>query len=161
MSIGDPKEPTPETQRFVGIHFLTALGALVFASLVHAIVLTYFMGTGRWMEETSRAYRLNEIWLQRSTLLKYRTIMAMSACLLLLILTGGFGAAADPASPVRFQGWWGVEPGMIHFLIAVVMFSVNAMVNYWEYMAIDRNGALIEEVLAEVRRIRVERGLPV
>jgi len=92
-SITDAKEPTEAAQAVVRRHFLTALGALVFAALVHAIVLTYFMGTGRWMEETSRAYRLDSAWLNENRSLKYRTVTAMSVCMLLLIVTGGFGAA--------------------------------------------------------------------
>ena len=40
--------------------FLIGMVALVFTTLVHAIVLTYFMGTGRWLEETCRAYHLRD-----------------------------------------------------------------------------------------------------
>jgi len=36
---------------------------------------------------------------------------------------------------------------------------VNAGVNVWEHRALRRNGVLVSEVLAEVRRIRLERGL--
>ncbi len=161
LSIGDPTERVETTQQHVQWHFLTALAALVFAALVHAIVLTYFMGTGRWMEETSRAYRIDATWLEESTTLKYRTILAMTVCLLLLIFTGAFGAAADPASPVQFQGWLGVTPVTIHFAMAVTLLSINAIVNFWEFIALHRNGELIEEVLARVREIRLERGLPV
>lgn len=161
MSIGDAKDASAATQRYVSWHLLTALGALVFASLVHAIVLTYFMGTGRWMEETSRAYQLNESFLTENQSLKYRLLPAMSGCLLLLILTGGFGAAADPASPVGFQGWLGLSAAMIHFLIAAILISANLLVNAWEFAAITRNSAIVEDVLAQVRKIRVERGLPV
>jgi hypothetical protein len=35
------------------------------------------------------------------------------------------------------------------------------IVNWFEFLAIDQNGKLVEEVLAEVRRMREERGLPV
>src|ERR1700690_3195758 len=49
LTIDDPK--VLAAQAGVQYHFLAALAALVFATLVHAIVLTYFMGTGRWIEE--------------------------------------------------------------------------------------------------------------
>src|SRR5262245_57273195 len=55
MSISDATQPS--AQGTVSIHMLTGLGALIFTSLVHAIVLTYFMGTGRWLEETTTAYK--------------------------------------------------------------------------------------------------------
>jgi len=50
---------------------------------------------------------------------------------------------------------------MIHFLVAATMCAVNVLVNCWEFVAIHRNSVLIEEVLQQVRRIRLERGLPV
>lgn len=161
MSIGDAKDATAATQKTVGIHLLTALGALVFAALLHAIVLTYFMGTGRWMEETTRAYQLSVSFLDENRSIKYKLMPAMSGCLLLLILTGGFGAAADPASPVGFQGWLGLSAANIHFLVAALLVCVNLLVNAWEFAAISRNSAIVEQVLGEVRRIRTERGLPV
>jgi hypothetical protein len=39
--------------------------------------------------------------------------------------------------------------------------GVNLAVNFMEYAAIARNHALIESVMAQVRRMRAERGLPV
>lgn len=161
LDIGDPAVATRAAQQAVSRHFLTALAALVFAALVHAIVLTYFMGTGRWMEETGRAYRLPDRWLQENQSLKYRTILPMVGCLLLLVITGGLGGAADPASPVQFGGFAGLSAATIHLLVASITVGVNVIVNLWEYFALARNGVLIGEVLGEVRRIREERGLPV
>ena len=57
-SIGDARVNDPAIQSRVTVHLLFAVGSLVFAVLVHALVLTYFMGTGRWLEETCNAYRL-------------------------------------------------------------------------------------------------------
>ncbi|MDB4638213.1 hypothetical protein OAF24_04875, partial [bacterium] len=53
LNIDDAKELS--SRGAVSNHMLMALAALVFALLVHAILLTYFMGTGRWLEETSNA----------------------------------------------------------------------------------------------------------
>lgn len=159
--IGDPTQPDRAVQAMVANHFLVALGALVFAVLVHAIVLTYFMGTGRWIEETSAAYKLPPDAHAANRALKYRTLPAMVLCIVLLVLTGAFGGAADPASPVRFQGWFGFSPATIHFLIASATLAINMLVNLWEYQAIESNGRLVLGVLEDVRRIRIERGLPV
>ncbi|MFQ5734885.1 MAG: hypothetical protein ACE5KM_23365, partial [Planctomycetaceae bacterium] len=90
--IDDPAARDAAVQRIVAWHFLTAVGGLMFAALVHAIVLTYFMGTGRWLEETSQAYRLGDRWTAGGTALKYRTLPWMAVALLMLIVTGGFGA---------------------------------------------------------------------
>jgi heme/copper-type cytochrome/quinol oxidase subunit 2 len=157
--IGDAA--TAEAQPQVAWHFLTAVGALVFAALVHAIVLTYFMGTGRWIEETTRAYRLPEKSIAENQALKYRLVLAMTGCLLLLILTGGFGAAADPAAPAGFKGWRGISSATIHFLIAVTTVGLNSIVYLWEYQSIEANGVVVNEVLQQVHAIRKERGLPV
>ncbi len=85
----------------------------------------------------------------------------MVACLVLMITTGALGAAADPATPVSLDGFLGMTGSTIHFTMAVTTAAVNLIVNIVEYIAIYRNGLIVEGVLAEVRRIRLERGLPV
>lgn len=161
LSIDDPRVATSAVQQGVQYHFLTALTALCFATLVHAIVLTYFMGTGRWIEETSNAYRLPESFHVRSQTVKYRTIPAMVGAFLLLLCTGALGAAADPASPMQAKGVFGLTPATIHLSAAIFSIIVNIGVNYLEFLALERNGDIVDEVLAEVRRIRLEKGLAV
>lgn len=159
LQIADPK--LAEQGDEVRYHLWAALFALLFAAFVHAVVLTYFMGTGRWLEETTHAYRISEHWWSENQTLKYRTILPMVGCLLLLILNVPLGAVADPASPVGWDGWGGLSAARIHFVTAAITVGVNVVVNLMEYFALARNGALIDEVLGEVRRIREERGLPV
>ncbi len=161
LQIDDPKIAEIAVQRGVQYHFLTALAALVFATLVHALVLTYFMGTGRWMEETSTAYRLDGKYHAESSSLKYRTIPAIVGAFLLLVVTGAFGAAADPGSPAQFSGWFGLTAATIHQVSAIITLTVNALVNYLEFASLDRNGEIIELVMQDVRRIRLEKGLAV
>lgn len=161
LQIDDPKAADPAVIRQVQSHFLSALAAILFATLVHAIVLTYFMGTGRWLEETSTAYRLDEKFYAESKRIKYRTIPALVGAFLLLLTTGAFGAAADPGSPAQFQGWFGLSAATIHQLAAWITLTVNAAVNYLEFASLYRNGEIIDEVLQEVRRIRLEKGLAV
>ncbi len=161
LQIDDPKVLDRAVQAGVQTHFLSALGALFFATLVHAIVLTYFMGTGRWLEETSSAYRLSSAAYHESKAIKYRVIPAMVACFALLVITGAFGAAADPGSPVQFQGWLGIAPVVWHRSLAIITLLANVAVHFIEYTALFRNGELIEGVMSEVRRIRQEKGLAV
>lgn len=142
-------------------HFLTAVGGLMFAALVHAIVLTYFMGTGRWLEETSQAYNLEATWCAESRAIKYRTLPWMAAALLLLILAGAFGAIADPASPAGADGFFGLSAAVVHNIVASIALAANVVINLVEYSAIARNSELIDGVLADVLRIRREKGLPV
>ncbi len=161
LMIDDPKVRTAAVQAGVQYHFLAALAALVIATLVHAIVLTYFMGTGRWIEETSNAYRLDARMHARSTSIKYRTIPLMVLCFVLLVMTGAFGAAADPASPMQAKGFFGMSTGTLHLILALTTVAVNMLVNWMEFRALEQNGEIVDEVLAEVRRIRLEKGLAV
>ncbi|MDP1796761.1 MAG: hypothetical protein Q8K78_04735 [Planctomycetaceae bacterium] len=161
LQIDDPKILDRAVQAGVQTHFLVALASLFFATLVHSIVLTYFMGTGRWLEETSTAYRIAPTAYEESKTIKYRVIPAMVGCFLLLVITGAFGAAADPGSPVQFQGWLGFSPVAWHRGFAIVTLLANVAVHFVEYTALFRNGELIEGVMAEVRRIRQEKGLAV
>lgn len=148
-------------QAEVSTHILIGLGGLVFAALVHAIVLTYFMGTGRWMEETGMAYRLDKAWYRQNQSLKYKTVPAMVGCLTLLVLVGASGGAADPASAIGFGGWGSWSAADIHLWLAATTVALNLLANFWEYRAIGGNGRLIQQVLGEVRRIREEKGLPI
>jgi hypothetical protein len=161
LAIDDPRVRSASVQAGVQYHFLAALAALVFATLVHAIVLTYFMGTGRWLEETSSAYQLDPQLHGKSAKIKYRTVSSMVLCFFLLIVTGAFGAAADPASPMQSKGWGGYSASTIHLFLACATIAMNIFVNWLEFQALEQNGDLIEQALAEVRRIRIEKGLAV
>lgn len=159
LNIDDPK--ILESQKLVSWHLIMALTGLVIATLVHAVVLTYFMGTSRWMEDVSKTYQLDDSRRLESQRLKYRILPAMSVCFLLLLTTVGFGAAADPASRLGFTGWGGLSASSVHLLVALTTVCCNLFVNFREFQAIERNGQLVQEILEKVREIRIARGLPV
>lgn len=159
LNIGDPR--SLDAQPLVSWHLMLALTGLIFAALVHAVVLTYFMGTGRWMEDVTKTYQLDEHWRVESQRLKYRVIPWMCVCILLLLTTIGFGAAADPASRLGFSGWAGMSVSTLHLLVAITTVTCNILINVREFQAIERNSELICQVVAKVREIRIARGLPV
>jgi|SRR5579863_1927567 len=161
FQIGDASLRSAAVQARFSMHFLTGMGSLVFALLVHALVVTYFMGTGRWLEETCSAYRLSASWQTGSKNLKWRLYPAIVTSFLLLILAGASGGAADPASPVGFKGWGSLTAAEVHLIVVGLALAVNMGVNTAEYVALSRNGRLVNGVLQEVRRIRQERGLDV
>ena len=161
LAIGDATVRETAVQSRVAVHFLTGVAALVLAIMVHALVITYFMGTGRWLEETCAAYHLGAAWQVTSQSLKWRLYPALVGSLVLLIATGALGGAADPASAVGFQGIGPLSAALVHRYAAIVALVVNAAVNGLEYQVLRRNGILVNDVLAQVRRIRVERGLEV
>ncbi|MFN0051516.1 MAG: hypothetical protein ACKV0T_04950, partial [Planctomycetales bacterium] len=156
--IGDPTAREASVQGDVAWHFLTAVAAICSAVLVHALVLTYFMGTGRWLEETCRAYRLADSWQARSRELKWRLYPGMTASLLLLIAAGALGAAADPASAIGFQGFGGFTASQVHLAAVSLTLVFNLAINVLEFQALLRNGELVEEVMSEIRRMRLEQG---
>jgi hypothetical protein len=160
LQIGDPRSVSAATRRLMSCHLLISVAALIFAALVHAVLLTYFMGTSRWMEEARLAYKLNTRWNDENRRLKYRTIPLMAGCLLVLILNIPLGAMAVDRGNWTFPGGHELSPSRVHLAFAILTIAVNLAVNVLEYRAIDRNGELIGEVVEEVRRIRQEHGLP-
>ena len=161
LNIEDAAVPSAETQQQVGLHMLIGLGALTFATLIHAISLTYFMGTGRFLEETSNAYSLSPDYCARSQQLKYRMLPGMVVCLLLLISTGALGAVADPATQASLAGTLGMTDAQIHLTGAIVTLLANLLATAQEYRSVSENSSIVDQVLADVQRIRRERGLPV
>ncbi len=161
LNIGDTESGSLEVQRQVGTHMLIGLGVLTFATFVHAIALTYFMGTGRFLEETSKAYSLSGKYHVQGQRLKYGMLPGMTVCLLLMVATGALGAVADKATPASLDGTLGMTDAQIHLSGAVLLLAMNLLVTLMEYRAVVGNSRVIEQVLAEVQRIRQEQGLPV
>lgn len=140
--------------RQTSMHFQFALASASFALLVHAVVLTYFMGTGRWIQETSEAYKFEPAARDRNIRLKYQVLPGMMLCLLLIIVNGAFGAIADPASNAQME-----HSATIHFALAITTLAVNLIVNVMQYNAIVRNSSVVDQVYRTVLKVRQERGL--
>lgn len=152
--IVDPASLEPGARNAVTWHILTALGAALIVLLVHAVALTYFMGTGRWLEETSDAYGLGAEPRATNMKLKYRIIPTMIGCIVLVVVTGAFGALADPAASMHRA-----SAATIHLALALTMLLANLFASWLEHQAIEQNGRLVETVVARVQQIRLERGL--
>jgi hypothetical protein len=137
------------------VHFtlglFTALGAL----LVHCIIFTYFLGTGRWVKEVGLAYSLPDANYPKQTReLKRAAFPPALFAMLIIIATAATGAGrqTDPAG----EFWhWG-----IHLTLAILTLLINLWAFRVEYRCLSTNAAVIEGVLTEVERIRAERGLP-
>jgi hypothetical protein len=68
---------------------------------------------------------------------------------------------ADPASAASLQSFTGISDSVLHFTAAMTTWLANVLINLLQYLRISGNSLVVEGVLAEVRRIRLERGLPV
>jgi len=159
LNIDDPRIATEAVQTGVQYHFLTAMGSLVFAALVHSIVLTYFVGTGRWLEETSTVYKLGDETRLENQSLKFRALAGIGFCFVFLVLVGASGAALDPASKVKFDEWGGIPGHSIHFMLVATNLGLHLVICMSHYQAIARNSQLIEHVLQQVQQIREKHGL--
>ena len=133
------------------LHFLFGLFTGIGTILTHCLVVTYFLGTGRWVKEVTLAYDLPDApWHKRTRDLKRETFPLVHAAVLLTIGTAAAGAGA------QLQGW----PWTLHFGLALAALAVNVWTFRLEYRGVAENAGLLDAVLREVDRIRAERGLP-
>jgi hypothetical protein len=141
-----PQDPT-----YV-IHYVVGLAAVFGNLFVHCVlVLTYFLGTGRWVKEVTLAYGLpDERWARPTRDLKRSNTPKALLAMGLAIAT----AAAGEADQHQVWPWW------VHLALACLTVGVNAWVCVVEYRNMVTNSRILDEVMREVDRIRAEHGLP-
>lgn len=147
--VGGPSRP-PEDPTYL-VHFSLGLLAAILTLLVHCLIFTYFLGTGRWVKEVGLAYELPDALLPRQTReLKRSTFPPALVAMLVTIAAVAAGAGA------QLREW----PWQVHAALA----GAALLVNFWafsvEYRNLRANALVIDQVLREVDRIRAERGLP-
>jgi hypothetical protein len=133
------------------IHFTLGLFSALGTLLVHCLIFTYFLGTGRWVKEVTLTYGLpDEPWHKETRELKRRTFPPALIAMLIAIATAAGGAGA------QLREW----PWYVHFSLA----TLTLIINFWafrvEYRNVEANSAVLDSVVGEVDRIRAERGLP-
>lgn len=138
-----------DAQRNFTLHLFGGLSASLITLLVHSLVLTYFIGTGRWVQEVVKAYRLPESMWSESRGLKMKALPFILLSILLVIATATLGAATDR----------GMLDHTFHLALAVLAVACNLWSYVWEYQAIEGNGQLIARIMDEVNRMRRDRGL--
>lgn len=157
MSSDELFEPANQPQ--LTVHRLSGVAAGLVVLLVESIVVTYFIGTGRWCKEVVEAYSLAPEVVRRSTRLKRRAFPVALGSMLLAVMIVALGGAADPGAALRAQPPAGFTWANIHLAGAVVGSLLIAAGFYHLWNLIHANQQLIHEVLADVRRIRIDRGL--
>ncbi|MBX9679692.1 MAG: hypothetical protein K2X38_13090 [Gemmataceae bacterium] len=132
------------------LHFWLGLGTALAVLLVHCIIFTYFLGTGRWVKEVSIAYRLpDDPFYKETRYLKRRTFPPALFSMLIAIATSAAGAGA------MLQGWhW-----TLHAVGAVLTIIINVWAFDIEYRSVARNAVVMDLVLDEVDRRRASQGL--
>ena len=141
--------PLTISQQWFAIHLLAGLFTAVLTLVVHCMALTYFMGTGRWVQEVVAAYQLPDSLWGQARRLKQRTFPFVLGSILLIIGTTALGAATDR----------GLIDRNLHLALAVLAVGFNFWSYLREYLAIRTNGDLLDRIMGEVNRMRRDRGL--
>src|SRR5947209_7183988 len=87
------------------IHFYLGLATAIGILLIHCLIFTYFLGTGRWVKEVGIAYQLpDEGWPRETRELKRKTFPPALYAMLITIATVAAGAGS------QLQVWpWGIH----------------------------------------------------
>jgi hypothetical protein len=156
-SLGDIRvDRSVDTQRWATVHRLSGITAGFLVVLVNSIVVTYFIGTSRWVKEVVETYHLDAKFIRRSNSLKRRTFPWAVAAMLAVVGVVALGGAADPGAHPGSQQW--VKP---HLIGSILGLAFIAWASVAEWNNIYANHQVIDGVMNEVRRVRQERGLDV
>ncbi len=132
------------------IHFLAGLMTTMTTLLVHSIVFTYFLGTGKWVKEVVRVYRLPE-WLSATATRNKRRAFPFELWGMLAIgATAWMGAAVDTRR--------GVSP-LWHLSLAAAALGFNLGAFLVEYVSIVAQARLLLEVKDQADQLRMECGM--
>jgi hypothetical protein len=140
------------------LHMLLGSAAALVTVLVSSITITYFIGTARWCKEVCDAYQIAPELAERSTRLKRRAFPGALAGIFSVIIIVGLGAAADPSGANWQRSSQFVLP---HYAAAIVGLLIVIVAFWMQISRIAENHGVIEEILAEVARIRNAENLPV
>lgn len=144
------QEPSPLRDDVYIVHFFLGLTTSLVVLLVHCLIFTYFLGTGRWVKEVTLAYQLPDEPLHKTTReLKRATFPPALFAMLITIATAAAGAGA------QLQDW----PWYVHALFALATVAVNLWAFRVELRNVTHNAEIIQQVLVEVDKIRLEQGL--
>ncbi|MEX2187130.1 MAG: hypothetical protein WD875_10065 [Pirellulales bacterium] len=138
-----------EWHRLLGI--ATALAVI----LVNSIVVTYFIGTGRWCREVCETYQLDPRFVDESIALKRRAIPWSVIGTTAIIVTVALGGGADPAATGRLDrdSVW----ASAHLSAAVVTVAVVAICFYVQWIKVGDNVVVIRKIMGAVARKQAER----
>ncbi|MBI1901669.1 MAG: hypothetical protein HYS13_11245 [Planctomycetia bacterium] len=145
----------PRDDQVFRLHFLLGVASGIVVMLVHGIAVTYFIGTSRWCKEVVAAYSLDPELAKRSARLKRRTFPLALFCMLVVVAIAALGAAEDTRVPEVLDIAW----SDLHYVAAFAGLALMLAANYFQWLAMCDNQRVIEEIAAEVKRVRHERGL--
>jgi hypothetical protein len=146
-------------QRRATVHRLLGTASAMVIVFVNSLVVTYFIGTARWVKEVAEPYKLDRSLVARAQMLKRRVFPFALAHMLMAVGVSALGAASDPAASLQLQPPGGVSWTMLHLLAACAGLLLLIWGSLHQAAAVGAQHEVIEEVLRQVAAIRRQRGL--
>jgi hypothetical protein len=126
--------------RASGTHLLLGVLTTMACIAVHCIVFTYFIATAKWVQHAVSVKKLDPSLVEPTRSFRMQAFPAALLAITVVFATAIMGAVSDN---------YGVA-SRYHFVLAVGAVLVNALVAWREYLAIRRNGELIDRILAMI-----------
>lgn len=144
------------------LHFYLGVAACILVILVNSVTVTYFVGTSRWCKEVGETYDLSPELQLRSTVIKRRTFPWAVFGMLAMVGLALLGGLSDPSIPLN-QSQPARSAAMVnwHYLAAMAALAFIALTFTVQALRMSENFRAIQDILAEVHKIRVAKGLPV
>ena len=143
--------------RAATMHRLLGLLASLAVLFVNGIVITYFVGTSRWCKEVATTYQMDDALWRTAAALKRKTFPWSVTAMLAVVVMVALGGASNPGTGRPGTADW----VQWHLLGALAGAALIAWVFYIQWTNIAANGQLVDRIMGEVKRIRIERGLEV
>ncbi len=154
LSIGELRPGAePSVLLWASIHRLTGLAAALAVVFVNSVVVTYFIGTSRWIREVAETYQLDGAHVLQSQRLKRQSFPWMLAGILAVVAVIALGAASDPAT-----GRPGTDRWVLYHLLGgcgTILIVGLSYVAAW--IKIDHNRQIIDQVGSQAHEIRRQR----
>jgi hypothetical protein len=140
--------PSGQGGTWRGLHLLMGIATVLAVMLVHFIVFTYFLGTGKWVQEVARVYQLPGWVVSQAIKNKRRAFPFEMGGTLLIAATAWMGAAADTrkAGQATYALWH------LGLATATLAFTLGAFAV--EYASVVAQARLILEVTDQADRLR-------
>jgi hypothetical protein len=136
------------THGWLHAHVLSGVIAALLSVLVQCICFTYFLGTGRWVTEATRAHKLDLGYYRRSRNLKRSATFHTLGGFVAILIVAGFGGAVLAVVT-------GVRPWM-HGAAAWVGVIVYGLICWGEIRLIRLNLDMLDKLVAAVNRSQMD-----
>jgi amino acid transporter len=157
LDLDTPEAVRETTIERASVHRRAGVAAAIVVIFANSLAVTYFIGTSRWCKEVVASYALDTELLRRSVALKRRTFPWAVSSMLVIVGVVTLGASADPGTGMENTIDW-VLPHFLGSLAALAFLVLSFFVQAFNIRA---HYEVINDIMAEVRRVREERGLAV